>query len=56
MGDIGEAHYIQDDKGTVLGVASDELCLEIDARIARAEREVAQMETEGGTVRGDASA
>lgn len=33
-GDIGEAHYLQDIEGVILGVASDELCLEIDARIS----------------------
>lgn len=33
-GDIGEAHFIMTDDGVILGVASDDLCEEIDAKIA----------------------
>lgn len=40
MGDIGEAHYLQDEEGVILGVASDELCLEIDTRISSAMRAI----------------
>lgn len=39
-GDIGEAHYLQTDEGVILGVASDELCLEIDTRMASAARAI----------------
>jgi hypothetical protein len=55
MGDIGEAHYLQDDEGVILGVASDELCLEIDARISSAMRAIearTEMGDEDGTVGG----
>lgn len=55
MGDIGEAHYLQDDEGVILGVASDELCLEIDARISSAMRVIGartEMGVEDDTVGG----
>ncbi|EEA22750.1 hypothetical protein PMAA_093660 [Talaromyces marneffei ATCC 18224] len=52
MGDIGEAHYPQDHEGVILGVASDELCLEIDARISSVMRAIearTEMGEEDGT-------
>lgn len=59
MGNIGEAHYIQNDEGVILGVAFDELCLEVDSKVSSAMREIEARTDRNrggdGAVGGDAS-